>query len=73
MLLVNVDDVLRLTNSNIRHENAVSQDNEFIFFDTDKFTNNLSQLKPTSIITPEILLEVFNNSFTTGKIDYSRD
>ena len=74
MLLVNVDDVLKLIDSNIRHEGSEETDkNQFTFFDTDRFLSNLNSLPKNTFLTSDILNEVFSQSFTSGYIDYSKD
>ncbi len=73
MLLVNVDDVLKITNSPIRHENASMTTDDLTFFDTDKFIANLSNLKKGTQITSDMLSAIFTDSFTTGHIDWNRD
>lgn len=72
MLLVNVDDMLKLTGSNVRHENTKETDT-CIFFDTDKFLGNIETLQKGTMITSDMLAEIFRASFTEGHIDYSRD
>jgi len=72
MLLVNVEDVLKLTNSNVRYENGTNND-KCIFFDTDKFLGNLDTAPKGTFITPDMLAEIFRHSFTEGYIDYNRD
>ena len=73
MLLINVDDVLKLTDSDIKHNNGECNDNKYTFFDTDKFTNTLDTIKKGTFITSDMLSEIFKNSFTEGYLDYSGD
>ena len=74
MLLANIEDVLKLTRSDIRIDNPSDNDtNEFTFFNTDKFIENLNNMDRNAVITPDILKNIFENSITKGHINYDID
>jgi hypothetical protein len=73
MLLVNLEDVLKLTRPDIRMENPTQDDNKYVFFNTDKFLGQLDVMNKGSVITADMLADIFRNSFSEGHIDYTKD
>ena len=74
MLLANIEDVLKLTKSDVRIDNPTGSDkNEFTFFNTDKFIENLNNMDRNAVITPDILKNIFENSIIKGYINYDID
>ena len=72
MLLVNVDDMLKLTNSDIKHKGAKESDT-YTFFDTDKFFGALDTLQKGTMLTSDMLADICRASFTEGHLEYSKD